>query len=173
MNENAGPAWHVVHTHVHAEMKAAAHLARQGYEIYLPRCLKRRRHARRLETVAIQRHCFRALLLCRLRPPDAALALDLFDRRGRAPCLQRRRAGRGAGARRRGDPAARGRAWVRASRSGPRFAPGDQVRIVGGIFTDCVGLFQDMTDRERVTVLLEFLGRKVKVTLDGAALDAA
>src|SRR5262245_40791991 len=43
--------WYVVHTHTHAEAKAAAHLERQGFSIYLPRYRKRRRHARRVETV--------------------------------------------------------------------------------------------------------------------------
>src|SRR6516225_6775768 len=44
--------WYVVQTHAHAEGKAAAHLARQGFDAYLPRHLKRRRHARRIETIA-------------------------------------------------------------------------------------------------------------------------
>ena len=44
--------WYVVQTHTHAETKAAAHLVRQGFIAYLPRYLKRRRHARRIETVA-------------------------------------------------------------------------------------------------------------------------
>src|SRR5580704_5349065 len=44
--------WYVVHTHVHAEAKAAFHLMRQGYLTYLPRYLKKRRHARRTDTVA-------------------------------------------------------------------------------------------------------------------------
>src|SRR5947209_18714094 len=43
--------WYAVHTHVHAEAKASLHLQRQGYGVYLPRYLKRRRHARRLEVV--------------------------------------------------------------------------------------------------------------------------
>jgi len=44
--------WFVAHTHPHAEAKATTHLNRQGFEIYFPRYLKRRRHARRIETVA-------------------------------------------------------------------------------------------------------------------------
>ena len=44
--------WFVAQTHVHAETKATFHLARQGFEIYLPRYLKKRRHARRVDTVA-------------------------------------------------------------------------------------------------------------------------
>ncbi|MGH9550353.1 MAG: transcription termination/antitermination NusG family protein, partial [Terriglobales bacterium] len=44
--------WYVVQTHPYAETKAAAHLGRQGFETYLPRYVKRRRHARRVNTVA-------------------------------------------------------------------------------------------------------------------------
>jgi hypothetical protein len=36
--------WHVAQTHPHAEAKASLHLRRQGFEIYLPRYLKSRRH---------------------------------------------------------------------------------------------------------------------------------
>jgi transcriptional antiterminator RfaH len=48
----ARPAWYVVHTHPHAEARAAAHRVRQGYSIHLPRYLRRRRRARRVDTVA-------------------------------------------------------------------------------------------------------------------------
>ena len=44
-------SWYVVQTHAIAEMKASMHLGRQGFEVYLPRFLKRRRHARRVEIV--------------------------------------------------------------------------------------------------------------------------
>ena len=44
--------WYVVQTQPHAESKAMGHLIRQGFAAYLPRCLERRRHARKIETVA-------------------------------------------------------------------------------------------------------------------------
>jgi transcriptional antiterminator RfaH len=44
--------WYVVQTRPHAEVRAAQHLQRQGFATYLPRHLKRRRHARRTEIVA-------------------------------------------------------------------------------------------------------------------------
>src|SRR5690242_15000182 len=44
--------WYVVQTQPRAEAKAATHLQRQGFETYLPRFLKRRRHARPLGTFA-------------------------------------------------------------------------------------------------------------------------
>ena len=43
---------YVVQTQPHAESKAMGHLIRQGFATYLPRYLKRRRHARKIETVA-------------------------------------------------------------------------------------------------------------------------
>jgi transcriptional antiterminator RfaH len=48
---NANSHWHVVQTHSRAEEKAAVQLLRQGYDIYLPRYLKRRRHARRCKSI--------------------------------------------------------------------------------------------------------------------------
>ena len=44
--------WYVVHTQPQGESRAKANLERQGYEVYLPRCRKWRRHARRAEIVA-------------------------------------------------------------------------------------------------------------------------
>ena len=46
------PRWYVVQSQPNAELKAVAHLSRQGFDTYLPRYLKRRRHARRVEVVA-------------------------------------------------------------------------------------------------------------------------
>ena len=52
------------------------------------------------------------------------------------------------------------------------FSPGDQVRIVEGAFADSLALVEGASDHDRVAVLLEFLGRKVRV-LVGADLIAA
>ena len=46
------PRWFVAHTQPNAEAKAAAHLMRQGFGVYVPRYLKRRRHARKIDIVA-------------------------------------------------------------------------------------------------------------------------
>jgi transcriptional antiterminator RfaH len=55
----------------------------------------------------------------------------------------------------------------------PRFAPGERVRIVDGVFADSLGLFEGMADRERVAILLDLLGRKVRILLDEGAIMAA
>ena len=51
---NSAPSrrWFVAQSHVHAESKAAMHLGRQDFEVYLPRYRKQRRHARRIDVVA-------------------------------------------------------------------------------------------------------------------------
>lgn len=167
---SADTTWHVVHTHPHAEAKAAAHLVRQGYEIYLPRYLKRRRHARRIETVPsplFPRYCFITInrLTQRWRSISSTIGVAHLVCNGEEPApvpssiidaIRKREDERG---------------FVRIDHA--RFAPGDKVRIADGVFLDCIGLFQQLADRERVIVLLELLGRKVKVMLNGAALDAA
>src|SRR3569832_1343226 len=43
--------WYVVQSQPNAERKAIAHLESQGFATYLPRYLKRRSHARRVEIV--------------------------------------------------------------------------------------------------------------------------
>ena len=55
----------------------------------------------------------------------------------------------------------------------PRFAPGDKIRVLDGIFASCLGLFEGVTDTERVAILLDLLGRKVRVHLDTDLVVAA
>lgn len=164
-------AWHVVHTHIHAEAKAAAHLARQGFEVYLPRYLRPRRHARKVETVCaplFPRYCFVRIdrMVQRWRSICSTVGVAHLVCNGDepavvpAPVIEQIRL--------REDE----RGFVHLDPA-PRFVPGDRVRVIGGALADCFGLFQEMTDRDRVTVLIELLGRKVKVTLGAEALDAA
>ncbi len=55
----------------------------------------------------------------------------------------------------------------------PSFRPGDKIRILDGVFADSLGLYSGMKDRERVAVLLDLLGRKVRVTVDAQSVAAA
>ena len=43
--------WIAVYTHAHSEEKASFHLRRQGYNVFLPKYLRLRRHARRVDWV--------------------------------------------------------------------------------------------------------------------------
>jgi transcriptional antiterminator RfaH len=46
------------------------------------------------------------------------------------------------------------------------FAPGDKVRVLTGAFADTAGLFGGLADHDRVSILLDMLGRKARVFLD-------
>jgi transcriptional antiterminator RfaH len=162
--------WYVVHTRPHAERRAYAHLERQGFTTYLPRTLKRRRHARRIETVEAP-----------LFPRYLFVAIDLSAQRWRAiqstigvshlVCNGN-------------DPAPVPDAVIAALRSHeqdgyvrlparPLFQPGEVVRILDGAFATCLGLYDGMADGERVAVLLDLLGRKVRILLEPESVAAA
>jgi transcriptional antiterminator RfaH len=167
----ADVCWYVVQTHVHAEAKAAAHLARQGYSIYLPRYIKRRRHARRVEMVAaplFPRYLFVAVdeLTQRWRSIQSTIGVAHLVRHGDVPALVPTEIVDEL----RGREDARGLIQLDLR---PRFAPGDKIRVVDGVFSACLGLFEGMADNERVAILLDLLGRKVRVSLNGDSVVAA
>ena len=97
MIEVAQPRWYVVQTHPHAEQKASLNLARQGYGVYLPRYLKRRRHARRVETVAAP--LFPRYMFVAVDRAVQQMAVHSFDVRRQPAGLHRRRARGGSGRR--------------------------------------------------------------------------
>jgi transcriptional antiterminator RfaH len=163
--------WYVVQTQSHAESKAVEHLARQGFGAYLPRYLKRRRHARKVEMIAaplFPRYLFVAVDLetQRWRAIHSTSGVARLVCNGDEPApvplevvlgLQQREDAAG---------------FVKLERR-PQFTPGERVRVVDGIFTDTLGLFEGTTDRDRVAILLDLLGRKVRILLDEGAITAA
>jgi transcriptional antiterminator RfaH len=171
MNNIPGARWYVVQTQANGEAKAAENLRRQGYEIYLPRYLKRRRHARKVDVVAkplFPRYMFVAIDMAaqRWRSIQSTSGVSRLVTNGDAP-------------------AAVGESVVRALRTredargfvtldaAPALEQGDKVRVLAGAFTDNAGLFEGMTDHDRVSILLEMLGRQVRVELDADLVVAA
>ncbi|MGY4472615.1 transcription termination/antitermination protein NusG [Bradyrhizobium sp. USDA 3364] len=162
--------WYVVQTQVNAEIKAAVNLGQQGYSVYLPRYLKRRSHARKVETVArplFPRYLFVAIDLAaqRWRAIQSTLGVSHLVCVGDRPALVQ--------------DSVIDALKVREDRSGfielarrAAFAPGDRVRIVDGAFVDSLALVEGVSDHDRVAVLLNMLGRKVRVFV-GAELLAA
>jgi len=165
------PRWYVAQTQPNAEAKAVLHLSRQGFVTYLPRYLKRRRHARRVDVVAaplFPRYLFVEIdtavqrwrsiystvgvsrLVCTgdtLTPvPDQVINL-----------LKQREDDAGL---------------IRLDNR-PMFHVGDKIRIIEGAFCDCLGLYDGMSDRDRITILLDLLGRKVRVMVNVESVAAA
>jgi transcriptional antiterminator RfaH len=52
------------------------------------------------------------------------------------------------------------------------FRKGDSVRLLEGPFCDVVALFEGVSDERRVIVLLELLGRRVRVRVPQEAVTA-
>ena len=165
------PRWYVAQTHPHAEGKASMHLHRQGFISYFPRYLKVRRHARRLEKVAaplFPRYLFVSVECATQRwlSIDSTFGVVRLVRAGEWPAPVPQHVIEALKHREDAD------GFVQLAPR-PRFAPGDKVRVSSGAFCDCVGLFQGMTSQERVTILLELLGRKARVALDTDIIEAA
>jgi transcriptional antiterminator RfaH len=171
MKETMSARWYVVQTQVNGEAKAAQNLQRQGFDIYLPRYLKRRRHARRIDFVArplFPRYMFVAIDIAtqRWRSIQSTFGVSRLVCNGDDPAvvpdgvvfaLKAREDDKG---------------FVKMDLR-PSFAAGDKVRVLAGAFVDNAGLFDGMADHDRVSILLEMLGRKVRVLLDADLVAAA
>ena len=162
--------WYVVNTQPAAEHKALAHLHRQGFDVYLPRYLKRRSHARRIDWVAaplFPRYLFVDMDLdsCRWRAIGSTVGVVQLVGFGRRPTplpaavideLKRREDEKG----------------LITVRHPDGFRPGDAVQLTDGPLRDIVGLFDCASDDDRVVVLLSFLGRDLRVAVQNSAVVA-
>jgi len=167
----AATRWYVVQTHARAENKAAAHLGRQGFATYVPKYLKRRRHARKVETVSaplFPRYLFVAVdtSVHRWRCIQSTVGVSRLVSQGDEPTavinhvieeLKRREDETG---------------FIRMPAQ-PCFKPGQLIRVCHGVFAECLGIYEGMVDAERVAILLDLLSRKVRVLLDAEAVAAA
>jgi len=164
--------WYVAHTQPQAEVKAAGHLRNQGFETYLPRYLKRRSHARRIDHVPaplFTRYLFIAIDLETERWRAVRSTVGVHDLvlngdlpapvpRGIVEDIKSREDARG---------------YIRLL---PRLAlaQGDRVEVTDGPLCGASGLFECAADEERVVVLLDLLGRQVRtcVPLETVRLSA-
>jgi transcriptional antiterminator RfaH len=171
MSEAAGVRWYVVQTQVNGETKAAQNLLRQGFEVYLPRYLRRRRHARKVDFTAkplFPRYMFVAIDMAtqRWRSIQSTFGVARLVTNGADPAMLPDGVVRALKARE------DDKGFIRLD-SKPTFAPGDKVRVLAGAFMDSAGLFSGLADHDRVSILLDMLGRKVRVLLDADMVVAA
>ena len=171
MNAVSDGAWYVVQTQVNAEMRAVRNLVRQGFEVYLPRYLKRRSHARKIEKVPVPlfpRYMFVRIDIAtqRWRSVQSTFGVSRLVLNGSDPaplaqqvisCLREREDTSG---------------YVQLDQR-PTFALGAKVRVLAGVFAENLGLFDGMADRDRIAILLDLLGRKVRVSIEADLVAAA
>ena len=164
-------AWFAVYTRPRAEAMAQEHLRHQGYEVYLPRHVKRRRHARRTDFVLaplFPRYLFVAIdkLHQRWRPILSTVGVCDLVRQGERPAEVPAKLVEELRLRER-DGAFDHRAKIRGLRQG------DPVRVATGPFAELIGRFHGMADTERVFVLFDLLGRQVKTRLSSEVIAPA
>lgn len=163
--------WFVVHTQPFKETVAQQHLAEQGFEAYLPRYKKTRRHARKVDEV-----------LAPLFPRYIFIGIDLevdqwrsvLGTRGVSYLLMTD-----------GQPAVVPSRIIEALKnqetneglvplnSMALFTKGDKIRVLEGAFKEYVAVFEKMDDKQRVQLLLNCLGREVNISLPSYAVEAA
>lgn len=162
--------WYVVHTRPRSEELATEHLRRQGYEVYSPRCSKTRRHARRFEQINVPlfpRYIFVkfdveidhwrpikstigvATIICRNEKPEPirdTIVEQIKEQEGENGLVS----------------------------IGELFSirPGALVKINSGAFMDQTGVFDCWSSGQRVQVLLNILGRNLKVSLPSRKIAA-
>lgn len=167
--------WYVAMTHPRSEELAMKHLARQGFDAYLPRYRKTRRKPARSgnrtgEVVAAP--LFPGYLFVRFdpavdrwRPIRSTIGIRDLICQGDRP-----------------SPVPDGVVEEVAGREdetgfismveAPPFEKGDTVRVMDGPLRDSVGWFDGLADKERIMVLLNMLGRQVRLPLKLAAVRA-
>lgn len=163
--------WFVVRTHPNGEFKALSHILRQGFDAYLPRYLKRRRHARKTDTV--QSPLFPGYIFVGMDPERARWrALNSTVGVSELIC----HSGRPAPVpdeviddiRQHEDESG----YVVLGRQA-ELRRGDRLRITDGAMADHVGIFDAPSDQHRVFLLLDLLGRQVRVKMPLSALAPA
>lgn len=163
--------WFVAYTQPLKEMVAKHHLQEQGYGVYLPMFKKTRRHARRVDEV-----------LQPLFPRYIFVELDLEIDGWRSVNGTR---GVGYLLLNDGRPVIMPTPIIQALQSQENeqgilpiscvetFVKGQKLRIVDGSFKDQLAVFEKMDDKQRVQLLLNFLGRETKIALPAYAVEAA
>lgn len=163
-------SWFVVRTKTGVEDRAAWHLGNQGFEAYLPRYRKQVRHARKTQNVL--RPVFPGYLFVRIdmeqqrwRAINGTVGVISLVGVGGSPSLL-------------ADTIID---TIRASEdktgaitlARQDLQKGDLVRVREGAFADHVALLEEVCDAKRVILLLDLMGREVRVTAPMQSLAKA
>ena len=162
--------WYAIYTHVQQEVWAYNNLRERGLEVYLPRYLKTRRHARKMDTVKtplFPRYLFARADIGAGERPAMAYAQGVSYVVGFGGSLASVRDEIIDEIRAREDETG-----LIVMGDGPGFKPGQRVRVRQGALCDQIGLFQCTADDQRVFFLLDLMGRQVKARVESHMLVA-
>lgn len=160
--------WYALHTKTYAEQKAARELHRHGIETYLPEISTKVGKADAKRVAFFPGYLFMNVDLHRTNTSNWRWASGVrhIVSHGDVPVvipaeiighIKRQLDAREAAA---------------MQRAGHRFKKGDRVRIGDGPFADMLAVFEgDLSASERVTVLMEFLGRLSRIRVDLDSLE--
>ncbi|MDA1099107.1 MAG: transcriptional activator RfaH [Proteobacteria bacterium] len=160
--------WYAVYTQARMESWARSNLWERGFEVYLPLYRKQRRHARKTDWVSAP-----------LFPRYLFVAADPQPRQSRAINTAPGVVGLVAFGERPGVISDRVIQAIRAREDAAghvrlvdrdSLVPGEQVRLQSGAMADHIGLFERRGDGERVVILLNLLGREVRVKVPASAI---
>jgi len=162
--------WYVAHTQPLKEIYAQSHLLQQGFDVYLPCIKKIRKHARKVDEI--------------IAPLFPRYLFVNFDQ-NTDPWSKIN--------------STRGVSYLITNNSSPTslsdkiisdlkfqenkdgivplscisvFTKGEQVRITDGSFKYHKAIFENFSDNDRVLILLNFLGREIKVLVPAYAIEA-
>jgi transcriptional antiterminator RfaH len=153
--------WYVASTHPRQELRAESNLRRQGFEAWLPKLVRDRRHARRVDTTSaplFPGYLFIAMDMCshRWRAINSTFGVRHVLCHGETPravecgfveTLL----------------ASADDAGVVSMPGVDELVPGQPLRLVSGPFANYIGTLLSLADKDRVALLLNLLGREVQV----------
>jgi transcriptional antiterminator RfaH len=163
--------WFAVYTQPRGEAIACENLLRQQFDVFFPRYLKRRSHARKIESVPaplFPRYIFISF------NADVAGWRVVRSTRGVVDLVRNGL-----------DPAPVPAAIIEEIRKRQdedgfvvlarhiKLGRGDKIRIDAGPFADYEAIFETMRDNERVVALLSLMGRQVVVNVPVEAVSPA
>lgn len=162
--------WYVARTKSGVEDRAASHLRNQGYDVYIPKYRRQVRHAR--QTRVVLRPLFPSYLFVRMtaeegrwRPINGTVGIIGLVCFGGVPQPM--------------PEAALELIRAREDKSGAvSLAPddlqrGERVRLREGALSEHVALLEEVSDDRRVVLLMNILGREVRVNARREALVRA
>lgn len=165
-----GKAWYLIYTKPREEEVAKINLERQGYTVYLPLAYQHRRRLYRREQIIaplFPRYLFIELAqyIDNWSPIRSTLGVSSLVRFGMEPAVVPEEL-----------------VNLLKVRVGPEgvidltatagFKPGSRVRIAEGGMTGYEGIFLASSSHDRVVILLDIVGKQVRVQVDAAHLEA-